>query len=104
MPANWLHCMGLMSFLFSRSELSRTGRPKLGWLPAHSSRRTSAIHWICALVVLVASLLLVVTSGIDVFGKQDVIIAESAALIAFGVSWFYKGFELDLLIPSRYPN
>ncbi len=97
-------CMAVMSWLFGRSEVNRTERPKLLGLPAHSGSRARAVHWACAIVVSLAILLLVTTHWVDVFGDQDIVVAESAALIAFGISWSYKGFELDLLIPSLDPD
>ena len=97
-------CMAFMSFLFGISEAQRTARGNIALLPAHSSGRASWVHWVCAAVVALAILLLIVTRWVDVFGDQDIVIAESVALIAFGLSWSYKGLELDLLVPSLDPD
>jgi len=102
--ATFFLCMAAMSWLFGRSETQRADRPKLPLLPEHDWKRTRAVHWICAAIVSLMVLLLIATSQVDVFGDQDIWIAESVALIAFGVSWIYKGFELDLLIPSLDPD
>ena len=92
-------CMAVMSVLFGRSERARAIRPRLGWL-APSLWRRKWLHWICAAFVIAAVVLLVATRWIDVFGDRDIVVAESTALVAFGLSWAYKGFELDLLMPS----
>jgi hypothetical protein len=39
-----------------------------------------------------------------VFGDLNLLVGESAALIAFGVSWLYKGLEWDTLNPSMTPR
>ena len=36
--------------------------------------------------------------------KKHLTIATLFALIAFGLSWSYKGLELDLLVPSLDPD
>ncbi len=93
-------CMAWMSWLFGRRELQRDNRPKLpGPLPP-SKKRNVWVHWVCASLVSLAVLLIVGTRWVDVFGSQDIIVGESVALIAFGISWTYKGFELDLMVPS----
>jgi len=54
-------------------------------------------HWICASVIALAVAFIVLTKVSGWFDDYSVLIGEVVALLAFGVSWLWKGLEMDVL-------
>ncbi|MBI5947205.1 MAG: hypothetical protein HY875_03605 [Chloroflexi bacterium] len=88
----------LLSWRFGKVEAERKDpRPRLRRGPHPDARQRGWFHWGCAAVVTAAILFIVITRFASVFGSQDMLLGESVALIAFGLSWAYKGLEWDTL-------
>ena len=89
-----------LSWLFGEREGKRGERPKLVRGPHPSATGRRVFHQASALIVTVAVLFILLTRWVDLFGDWDLLIGESVAIIAFGLSLAYKGAELDMLVPS----
>jgi hypothetical protein len=65
-----------------------------------------AIHWICAGAIVVAMLYMLAEHWLDWLdlNGQTVLVGEIVCGVAFGLSWFYKGFELDTLRGTPSPD
>ncbi len=81
-----------ITYLFGREEGKRTVRPG-----RMSSRFWRNFHWTCSGLILVA-FALAAFAGITGGPDKGLLIAEWAAIWAFGASWLMKGAELDLLL------
>jgi hypothetical protein len=93
--------LAIMSFFFGLQEGRRpqqrpTGRAML------SPRFWRWFHWIIALVILLAAALAGWATDHQIGGHAR-LIGEIVAVAAFGISWFAKGLELDVLGGSRGP-
>jgi hypothetical protein len=82
--------LGLISYLYGKREGERTASGKRS--PAFWRR----FHWGCAGGIGAAVVWIVIT---ELAGgpRTSLLIGEAVAVWAFGVSWFWKGFELDAL-------
>jgi hypothetical protein len=58
-------------------------------------------HWGCAAVIGLALVFMGVTEISRWFSHYSLIIGETAAVFAFGLSWLMKGLELDILLGPR---
>lgn len=96
--------LAIVSWFFGRREGARGDRPKMMRGPHPEAKVRRAIHQTCAVVVTAAVAFIFVTRVVDIFGAKDLLIGESVAIMAFGISWAYKGLELDMLFPSRLPR
>lgn len=87
--------LGVLSFRFGTREGARPDRP------ARSRRWWKRFHRACAYVVLGAVAFMAVTQATGRFDEHSLLIGETVAVLAFGLSWFVKGAELDLLLDRR---
>ena len=54
-------------------------------------------HWACAGAIAAALLWILVTEVGDVGPGESLLIGEAVSVWAFGISWLWKGLEVDLL-------
>jgi hypothetical protein len=84
--------LGVISYFFGKREGARPAvegkRPPAFW---------RAFHWICAGVIGAALLFVLVTEVFDVGPSESLLIGEAVSVWAFGVSWLWKGLEVDML-------
>ena len=84
--------LGVISFFFGLREGAR---------PAGPGKRSPGFwrtfHWICAGVIAAALLFVLVTEVFDVGPRESLLIGEAVSVWAFGVSWLWKGLEVDML-------
>lgn len=70
----------------------------------HATRfRWDLLHYTCACVIVLSLVLIGLSKAFGVFDKHSVLVGEAVTLYAFGISWFFKGFErrvLALPVPS----
>jgi hypothetical protein len=87
--------LSVVSFLFVVSEGKRSQQRDDHWAlmsPAFWRR----LHKTCATVMVLAIVFAVVTKRVGWFDDYSVIVGESIAVVAFGVSWLTKGLEIDM--------
>lgn len=90
--------LGIISYFFGVREGKRD--------PSRGQRRSPAFwrrfHWICAGAIVIA---LAYIAASNSFGwlpdRYSLLIGESVAVVAFGISWFAKGLERDMLARLR---
>jgi hypothetical protein len=88
----FLVCLTLISVCFGIREGARTKRPKqkvgpTGW---------RVFHWLCAAAMAIALIGVLVMSW-----KFALLAGEIVCALAFGASWFAKGFEINALIHGK---
>lgn len=83
--------LAVISYYYGKREGDRPARPG-GRSPAFWRR----FHWLCAGAIGAALVWIVVT---EIAGgpRTSLLIGEAVSVWAFGVSWFWKGFEVDAL-------
>ena len=84
--------LGVISFCFGLREGARP--PVAGHRPPAFWR---GFHWICAGVIALALLFVLVTEVFSVGPRESLLIGEALSVWAFGVSWLWKGLEVDML-------
>ncbi|MEX0782784.1 MAG: hypothetical protein WD557_09045 [Dehalococcoidia bacterium] len=100
----FLGLLAIVSWFFGAREGERKGRPQMlsESLPHPGPDKRKWFHYWCALAVTGAVVYLFVTRFIVDFSEDyDLLVGEIVALTAFGLSWIYKGLELDLLFGPR---
>jgi hypothetical protein len=90
--AVFLTSLCVLSFFFGVREGKRKRQP--GKLPPKFWR---TFHWVCAGVMAVALIFMGLTELLDAGPHNRLLYGETASLLAFGVSWLWKGLELDTL-------
>jgi hypothetical protein len=92
----FLVSLAIISFFFGVQEGRRPQQRPAGraMLPPGFWRW---FHWVCALAVLIS------VAFVFLFKRQHMtghalLIAEIVAIVAFGLSWFFKGLELNILL------
>jgi hypothetical protein len=60
-------------------------------------QRGKRLHWGCAGAIVVAVLFIAITKLTGVLDEKSLFFGETIAAFAFGISWFVKGLELDIL-------
>jgi hypothetical protein len=55
-------------------------------------------HWVCALLVLGGVAFVILAKRQHMTAGHPILIGEVVALVAFGLSWFFKGVELNVLL------
>jgi hypothetical protein len=92
----FISSLGAISYFFGRREGTR---------PPGAGRRSpgfwKTFHWICAGVILAALVWSGVTALWNVGPSRSLLYGEAAAVWAFGLSWLWKGLELDQLLHGR---
>lgn len=89
--------LGAISWRFGTRERARPQRS------ADQRQRWWLFHRVCAGTVFAAVLFIVVTQGTGVWDDYSILIGETVAALAFGLSWFVKGAELDVLLGRDTP-
>ena len=56
-------------------------------------------HYSCAAAIAAAILFILGSKVTGIFETHSVLVGESVAAFAFGVSWLLKGLELDVIFP-----
>jgi hypothetical protein len=84
--------LGVISLCFGFREGARPPAPG-----RRSPAFWRAFHWICAGVIAAALLFVLVTELFDVGPSESLLIGEAVSVWAFGVSWLWKGLEVDML-------
>jgi hypothetical protein len=87
--------LGVICFFFGWREGART--PRQG---KRSPRFWRRYHWSCAGAIAAALVWIGVTQAAG-GPSRSLLIGEAVSVWAFGVSWFMKGLELDILRRSR---
>jgi hypothetical protein len=79
------------------------GRSQQRW--GHNAKRSPLFwrwfHWSCALLIVGAVAYVAMTKATGWHKNYAMIIGESVAVLAFGVSWLMKGLELDVLLAPK---
>jgi hypothetical protein len=88
--------LAAISFLFGVREGKRT-RQRNGRRAKMSPTFWRRFHWACASVIVLAVVFVVVTKLLAWFDDYSLLVGETAAVLAFGLSWLMKGLELDIL-------
>ena len=90
--AVFISALAVVSFYFGRREGNR---------PAVEGRRPPrfwrAFHWACAGAIAAALVWILVTELGDAGPRTSLLIGEAVSVWAFGVSWLWKGLEVDML-------
>jgi hypothetical protein len=87
--------LGVLSFRFGTREGARPDRT------ARSGRWWRRFHRTCAYVVFAAVAVMAVTQATGRYDTYSLLVGETVAVLAFGLSWLVKGAELDLLLDRR---
>jgi hypothetical protein len=88
----------LLSFYFGVQEghrpqtrgINRASRSPILW------RR---FHWTCTSIIALAIVFFGVSKTTGLLKSHALLITETVAVLAFGVSWSLRGLELDVLLP-----
>jgi hypothetical protein len=93
----FLVSLAIISFFFGVQEGRRPQQRATGraMLPPAFWRW---FHWICALLVLGGVTFVFVAKRQHMTGGHALLIGEIVAIVAFGLSWFFKGLELNILL------
>ncbi|MEI8411370.1 MULTISPECIES: hypothetical protein [unclassified Kribbella] len=85
--------LAVISYDFGKREGVRRSRQS-----TFSSTFWRWLHWSCALAIVAAVLFMLLSKLIDGFGGRNaILIGETVAGLAFGLSWLTKGLELRIL-------
>ena len=90
--ATFISALAFISFFFGRREGAR-----VTVLGKRSPSFWRAFHWSCAGVIAAALLFILVTEVLGTGPAESLLIGEAVSVWAFGVSWLWKGLELDML-------
>ncbi|MBW3670993.1 MAG: hypothetical protein KY432_04900, partial [Acidobacteria bacterium] len=87
--------LAAISWRFGTREHARPDRTE------DQQQRWWLYHRVCASTVVAAVVFIVVTQATGVWDSYSILIGEAVAALAFGLSWFVKGAELDVLLGER---
>lgn len=85
--------LAVISYFFGKREGKRPPTPNR----RRSPRFWRDFHWACAGVIAAALVWILVTELWDVGPDKSLLYGEAVSVCAFGVSWLWKGLELDML-------
>jgi hypothetical protein len=89
--------LAAISFLFGMREGKRKDRtPK-------QQKRGRWLHWGCGGAIIAAVVYIAATKLLGQFDRHSLFYGETAAALAFGLSWLMKGFELNILLGRTPP-
>jgi hypothetical protein len=93
----FLVSLAIISFFFGVQEGRRPQQRATGraMLPPRFWRW---FHWVCALLVLGGVAFVFLAKREHMTADHELLIAEIVAIVAFGLSWFFKGLELNILL------
>jgi len=92
--------LAIISFFFGVQEGRRSSQ-RAGCRARMSPAFWRWFHWACATVTLLAVAFTVLATRNRMFHGYSLLIGESIAVVAFGLSWLFKGLELDVLKGPR---
>lgn len=92
----FISLLAVLSYYFGLREGKRPPRSN-----ARSPRFWRSFHIGCAVVIGIAVVYMFVTTRFDVWDDYSLLIGETVAVWAFGVSWLMKGFELNVFRDLR---
>lgn len=87
--------LAAISWRFGTREHARPDRT------ANQQHRWWLYHRACAVTVVGAVAFIVLTQATGVWDRYSILVGETVAALAFGLSWFVKGAELDVLLGKR---
>ena len=90
--ATFILSLAVISYFFGKREGARP--PAAGKRPP---KFWQTFHWICAGTIVAALVWSAVTVVSDWGPSRSLLYGEGVAVCAFGVSWLWKGLELDML-------
>jgi hypothetical protein len=90
--ATFISALGIISYFFGRREGARPPVPG-----KRSPGFWRAFHWGCAGLIAAALAFILVTEVLGTGPAESLLIGEAVSIWAFGVSWLWKGLELDML-------
>jgi hypothetical protein len=97
--AGFILALAGISILFGRREAAR---------PGHGNRRSPSFwrifHFACAGAIGAAGIWILVTSKIVDGPYWSLLAGETACAVAFGASWFAKGWEIEYLLGRGSPS
>lgn len=93
----FLLSLAAISWRFGIGERYRPDRPS-----GKARERWYRFHRNCSIVIILALVGVALTKGLDVADTYSLLVGESVAVLAFGISWLAKGSELDILL-ARLP-
>jgi hypothetical protein len=94
----FLTALAALSYLFGDREFKRPRRRT-----RRSRRFWGAYHWLLAGVIVVSLIAMGLTQLLAVGPRNTLLYGETACLVAFGASWFWKGAEWDMLRGNPVP-
>jgi hypothetical protein len=98
--AVFLVSLAIISFIFGAQE-GRRPRQRPTRRAMLSPTFWRWFHWICAFAVLAGLGFAVLAKRQNMTAGHPILIGEIVALVAFGLSWLFKGLELDILFGAR---
>jgi hypothetical protein len=90
--------LSAISFMFGRREGKRKDRTP------EQQRRGKWLHWGCGFAIIAAVAYIGATKLTGQFDRHSLFYGETAAALAFGLSWLMKGFELNILLGRKPPE
>jgi hypothetical protein len=90
--ATFISALAIISYFFGRREGARPPVPG-----KRSPGFWRAFHWGCAGLIAAALAFILVTEVLGTGPAESLLIGEAVSIWAFGVSWLWKGLELDML-------
>lgn len=96
--------LAVMSYYFGVREGNRSQR-RDNRTARMSPQFWQRFHWGCATAIALAALFIVVTKWTGRLDNYSLLIGETVAVVAFGLSWLMKGLELEVLLsPVKVPS
>jgi hypothetical protein len=89
--------LAVISFIFGLQE-GRRSPDRAGGRARLSPTFWRWFHWTLAAIILVSVAFAAFSDRQHMFTSYSLLIGESVALEAFGLSWLFKGLELDVLL------
>jgi hypothetical protein len=92
--------LAVISFIFGLQE-GRRSPERAGQPTRLSPTFWRWFHWTLAAIILISVAFAAYSERQHVFTTYSLLIGESVALEAFGLSWLFKGLELDVLLTPQ---
>jgi hypothetical protein len=89
--------LAVITFFFGVRE-GRRPQQRAGHRASRSPTFWRRFHWSCAAAIVLSVAFIAVSALTGWFTSYSLIIGETAAILAFGLSWLMKGLELDILL------
>jgi hypothetical protein len=97
-----IHFLSALAFIVLLAGISmcfgfREGRRKPKPDQRYTPEQWRLFHFACAGLIFAALIFIGVTKALGVFDHYRLLVGETVAVVAFGISWLTKGWERDLL-------